>query len=43
MGIKHERTNVDTLQMNDVAERINRTLFDLVRAMLINVKLPERF
>jgi len=29
--------------MNGVAERINRTLFNLVRAMLKNAKLPERF
>lgn len=43
MGIKHERTNVDTPQMNGIAERINRTLLDLVRAMLKNAELPERF
>jgi len=43
MGIKHERTNVDTPQMNGVAERINRTLLDLVRAMLKNAELPQRF
>lgn len=43
VGIKHERTNVDTPQMNGIAERINRTLLDLVRAMLKNAELPERF
>lgn len=43
MGIKHERTNVDTPQMNGIAERINRTLLDLVRAMLKSAELPERF
>lgn len=29
MGIKHERTNVETPQINGVAERFNRTLLDL--------------
>jgi len=42
-GIKHKRTNAYTSQMNGVAERINRTLFNLVRAMLKNAELPERF
>lgn len=42
-GIKHERTNIDTPQMNGIAERINRTLLDLVRTMLKNAELPERF
>lgn len=43
LGIKHERTNTYTPQMNGVAERINRTLLDLVRAMLKTAQLPERF
>lgn len=43
MEIKHERTNIDTSQMNGIAERINRTLLDLIRAMLKNAELPERF
>jgi len=43
MEIKHKRTNVDTPQINGIAERINRTLLDLVRAMLKSVELPERF
>ncbi|KMQ89262.1 retrovirus-related pol polyprotein from transposon tnt 1-94 [Lasius niger] len=30
--IKHERSNVETPQMNGIAERINRTLMDLVRS-----------
>lgn len=43
LGIRHERTNTYTPQMNGVAERINRTLLDLVRAMLNTAQLPERF
>jgi len=43
LGIKHERTNAYTPQMNGVAERINRTLMNLVRAMLKTAKLPEKF
>ncbi|KFD59344.1 hypothetical protein M514_28477, partial [Trichuris suis] len=33
-GIKHERSNVETPQMNGVAERVNRTMIDLVRSTL---------
>lgn len=43
MEIKYERTNVDTPQMNGIVERLNRILLDLVRAMLKNAELPERF
>lgn len=43
MGIRHERTNVDIPQINGITERINRTLMELVRAMLKSAKLPERF
>lgn len=43
LGIKHERTNTYTPQMNGVAERINRTLLDMARAMLKTAQLPERF
>jgi len=42
-GIKHERSNVETPQMNGIAERINRTLMDLVRSMLKDAKLPKMF
>jgi len=42
-GIKHERTNTYTPQMNGVAERVNRTLLDMVRSMLKTAQLPERF
>lgn len=43
LGIKHERTCVETPQMNGVAERANRTLMDLVRSMLTSAKLPPSF
>jgi len=43
LGIKHERSNVDTPQMNGVAERINRTLLELTRSMLKSAGLPQRF
>nr|XP_034195290.1 uncharacterized protein LOC117611448 [Osmia lignaria] len=43
LGIKHERTCVETPQMNGVAERLNRTLMDMVRAMLKSAKLPSSF
>lgn len=43
VGIKHERSNVETPQMNGVAERINRTLLDLTRSMLKSAQLPQKF
>ena len=43
-GIKYERSNVETLQINEIAERINRTLIDhLVKSMLKDAKLPQKF
>ena len=42
-GIRHERTCVETPQMNGVAERANRTLLDMVRSMLFSAKLPQTF
>ena len=42
-GIKHEKSNVETPQMNGVAERINRTLLDLTRSMLKSAYLPPKF
>ena len=35
--VKYECTNIDTLQINEVPERINRTLLDLVRCL----KMPN--
>jgi hypothetical protein len=42
-GIKHEMTTPGTPQHNGVAERMNRTLLDKVRAMLINTDLPQSY
>ena len=42
-GIKHELTIPHTPQQNGVAERVNRTLIETVRAMLADSKLPHRF
>jgi len=42
-GIKHEKSNVETPQMNGVAERINRTLLDLTRSMLKSAHLLPKF
>lgn len=41
LGIRHERSCVETPQMNGVAECVNRTLMDLVRSMLTSAKLPS--
>lgn len=43
LGIKHERSCVETPQMNGIAERANRTLMDLVRSMLTSAKIPMSF
>ncbi|UYV82668.1 hypothetical protein LAZ67_22000457, partial [Cordylochernes scorpioides] len=43
LGIKHERTNVYSPQMNGVAERVNQTLLDMARACLHSANLPQRF
>ncbi|KAL2243923.1 UNVERIFIED_CONTAM: Retrovirus-related Pol polyprotein from transposon TNT 1-94 [Sesamum indicum] len=42
-GIKRHRTNPYTPQQNGVAERMNRTLLDKVRCMLISFRLPKSF
>ena len=40
-GVKHELTVPKTPEQNGVAERLNRTLVEAVRAMLIQAKLPQ--
>lgn len=40
-GIKHQTTVCYTPQQNGVAERLNRTLVEMVRCMLIESGLPQ--
>ena len=42
-GIRHELTVPKTPQQNGVAERMNRTLVEIVRSMLSDAKLPKNF
>lgn len=42
-GIRHQRTVPYTPQSNGVAERMNRTLLDMARTMLLDAKLPIQF
>ena len=42
-GIKHEYTIPKTPQQNGVSERMNRTLVEAVRSMLVDAKQPHRF
>eukprot|EP00171_Calliarthron_tuberculosum_P023532 IDg23532t1 len=42
-GIKHELTVAYTPQQNGVAERMNRTLMNLVRSMLHHKRVEKRF
>ncbi|KAL2232022.1 UNVERIFIED_CONTAM: Retrovirus-related Pol polyprotein from transposon TNT 1-94 [Sesamum indicum] len=42
-GMKRHKTNPYTPQQNGVAERMNRTLLDKVRCLLISSSLPKTF
>ncbi|KAL2248151.1 UNVERIFIED_CONTAM: Retrovirus-related Pol polyprotein from transposon TNT 1-94 [Sesamum indicum] len=42
-GIKRHKTNPYTPQQNGVVERMNRTLFDKVRYLLVSSGLPKMF
>ena len=42
-GIRHQKTPPKTPQLNGLAERMNRTLMDRVRCMLLESKLPQSF
>ena len=42
-GIRHELTVAKTPEQNGVAERMNRTLVEAVRAMLADAGLPKKF
>jgi len=39
----HEMTNANTPQESGVAERLNRTILEMTRAMLFESKLPKSF
>ena len=40
-GIRHEKTPPNTPQGNAITERMNRTLQDRARSMLLHVQLPR--
>ena len=42
-GIRHERTVPKTPQQNGVAERLNRTLVESARSMLLDANLTKRY
>lgn len=42
-GIQHEKTIPKTPQQNGVAERLNRTLVEMSRSMLLDAKLPTKY
>ncbi len=42
-GVRHELTIPKTPEQNGVAERMNRTLVEATRAMLVAANLPHRF
>ena len=42
-GIRHECTIPKTPEQNGVAERLNRTLVESARSMLLDAKLPHKF
>ena len=42
-GIRHEKTVPKTPEQNGVSERMNRTLVEMVRSMLISSDLPKSF
>ena len=42
-GVRHEVTIPKNPEQNGVAERMNRTLVETARSILVNVNLPHRF
>ena len=42
-GIAHQLTNLYTPEQNGVSERLNRTLVESTRSMLIHAKMPLKF
>jgi len=42
-GVHHEVMNASTPQKNGVAERLNRTLLEMIRTMIFDSKLPKSY
>jgi len=42
-GIHHEVMNANTPQENGVAERLNRTVLEMIRTMMFDSKLPKAY
>lgn len=42
-GIRHELTIPKTPEQNGIAERLNRTLVESARSMLLHAKLPKKY
>ncbi len=42
-GVRHELTIPKTPEQNGVAERMNRTLTEFIRSMLIDARLLQKF
>ena len=43
MGIQHEQTAASSSKSNGIAERMNRTIFDIVRPMMLTANAPTPF
>ena len=42
-GVRHKLTIPKTPEQNGIAERMNRTLMKIVRTMLVDSKMPQKF
>ena len=42
-GLVHQTSRTDTPQQNGVAERKNRTLLEISRALMFEARMPVRF
>ena len=43
LGIQHEQTAANSSKSNGIAERMNRTIFDIVRPMMLTANAPTPF